>query len=357
DLMIKAREIWGSLDERIGAETGFQSCGIVYLFNKDSEIEKHEKWLKQHAAPAGIDSRLIGPGEIARLFPGLSSGWKAGLYTPSDGRAEPQLAAPAIAEAARAKGARIFTGCAVRTIEQAAGRISGVVTEKGPVAASQVILAAGAWSRHMCKWCGISLPQLTTISSVMRTAPLDGPAITASGDGFAVRKRADGGYTIAPDFVTYSALTPAHFRHFFAYMPLAVKNWKEFRLGLTGRFFEEWNRSEKRPSDQPSAFEQTRMLDPLPDEAILARGLASLKRHMPVFESVEIVERWAGCIDVMPDEVPVIDAVNGLDGLYIATGFSGHGFGIGPGAGRLVADLVSGDKPVVNPAPFRLDRF
>jgi glycine/D-amino acid oxidase-like deaminating enzyme len=68
-------------------------------------------------------------------------------------------------------------------------------------------------------------------------------------------------------------------------------------------------------------------------------------------------ERWAGMIDVMPDAVPVISPAEGLPGLFIATGFSGHGFGIGPGAGKLVADMVAGDPTLVDPTPFRLSRF
>jgi len=62
-------------------------------------------------------------------------------------------------------------------------------------------------------------------------------------------------------------------------------------------------------------------------------------------------------IDVMPDVVPVISAVDEVPGLVIATGFSGHGFGIGPGAGRLVADIVMGTSPIVDPTPFRFSRF
>jgi glycine/D-amino acid oxidase-like deaminating enzyme len=72
---------------------------------------------------------------------------------------------------------------------------------------------------------------------------------------------------------------------------------------------------------------------------------------------MQIVESWAGLMDVTPDAVPIIDRVEGRPGLFVATGFSGHGFGIGPGAGRLMADIVAGDRPVVDPKPFRLARF
>ena len=73
--------------------------------------------------------------------------------------------------------------------------------------------------------------------------------------------------------------------------------------------------------------------------------------------SLRMAESWAGMIDATPDAVPVISPVDSLPGLHIATGFSGHGFGIGPGAGRLAADLVSGAPPVVDPYPFRYSRM
>ena len=99
------------------------------------------------------------------------------------------------------------------------------------------------------------------------------------------------------------------------------------------------------------------MLDPKPNMAILAEVRDALARAFPVFANLRVAESWAGLMDVTPDAVPVIDEVKRIPGFFIATGFSGHGFGIGPGAGRLMADLVAGDPPVVDPKPFRLDRF
>ena len=76
-----------------------------------------------------------------------------------------------------------------------------------------------------------------------------------------------------------------------------------------------------------------------------------------MFEQARVAQQWAGMIDVTLDAVPVISPVESVPGFFVATGFSGHGFGIGPGAGRLAADLVSGDSPIVDPTPFRLQRF
>jgi glycine/D-amino acid oxidase-like deaminating enzyme len=85
--------------------------------------------------------------------------------------------------------------------------------------------------------------------------------------------------------------------------------------------------------------------------------LANVKAAFPALQGATIAQYWAGLIDVTPDAVPVISPVETVPGFFIATGFSGHGFGIGPGAGHLIADLVSGDGPVVDPSPFRLSRF
>ena len=109
--------------------------------------------------------------------------------------------------------------------------------------------------------------------------------------------------------------------------------------------------------DEVSPFERVRVLDPAPDPSAMANAPAELAKMFPAFAGLQVVESWAGLMDVTPDVVPVIGPVDRLPGFFIASGFSGHGFGIGPGAGRLMADLVAGDTPVVDPAPFRLGRF
>ncbi len=101
-----------------------------------------------------------------------------------------------------------------------------------------------------------------------------------------------------------------------------------------------------------------RVLEPEAGETGARRGTRQHPRHLSeVRGDAQVVESWAGLIDTTPDTVPVISPVEALPGFFFATGFSGHGFGIGPGAGRLVADLVTGDKPIVDPAPFRYARF
>jgi glycine/D-amino acid oxidase-like deaminating enzyme len=291
-------------------------------------------------------------------MPGLTGNWVGGLYTASDGKAEPQRAAPAIAKAARHKGAAIFTQCAVRGIETAGGRIAAVVTEKGRIACSQVVLAGGAWSRLFCGNFGVDLPQLKVLASVMRTEPLSGgPEISASGGLFGIRKRMDGGYTVATLGVRTIDLVPDNFRLFLPYLPAARLHWRRLRFRIGQRFVEEWRTKRRWSLDEPTPFEAVRTLDPEPDPYVLNRAQNAVIEAFPLFRGVAIAERWGGMIDVMPDAIPVISPVDSVPGFFIATGFSGHGFGIGPGAGKLVADMVAGDPTLVDPAPFRLTRF
>lgn len=357
-LAIESLRLWRGMNERIGAETGFRQSGIAYLCETDAEMAQRTQWLETHARPYQLDTRMISGHEAERLLPGATVKWRCALYTPSDGRAEPQKAAPAIVRAARGSGAKIFTGCAVRGIETAAGRVCAAVTEKGAIECDAVVLAGGAWSRRFCGNSGIHLPQLTVVNSVQKTAPIEtGLDVSASGGRFAVRKRLDGGYTVAHRHLSVADIVPDSFALFFAFLPALRLDRKGLRLRLGRRFIDESRLARRWSLDHVSPFEQVRILDPAPVEPILEEALSSLKRIFPAFAPVQVEERWAGAIDVTPDAVPVISGVDNLPGLYLATGFSGHGFGLGPGAGRLMADLVTGKTPLVDPAPFRYSRF
>ncbi len=355
-LAIESLRLWHGMNARTGRETGFRQAGIAYLCATEDEIAAQRRWLDQ-AGQYQVEARLVRGAALDALFPGAAIPLAGALLTPGDSRAEPALAAPAIAEAARAAGAAILTGCAVRGLETEAGRVAGVATERGRIACQAVVLAGGAWSRLFCGNHGIDLPQLKILGSVLRTRPLDGPDISAGGPGFAFRKRADGGYTVARRGASEHHLVPDSLRLLPRFLPSLRSEWKELRLRVRGRFLEEWRVPRRWALDQASPFETVRVLDPAPSSSILDDARRSLARAFPGFARMEVAETWGGLMDVTPDAVPVIGAVPGVTGFYLATGFSGHGFGIGPGAGRLMADLVAGDPPVVDAAPFRLERF
>ena len=350
--------LWDGMNIRIGAETGFIRCGILYLCETGEQLAAKTKWFEDNARPHGLSTRIIGAGEANNLQPGCTRPWKGALYTPDDARAEPFIAVPAMARAVRKKGGKVFTHCAVRGLETSGGKISSVVTEKGTIACDTVVLAGGAWSRRFLHNMGIPLPQLTVINSVMRTQALDtGLTRNCSVGQFAFRKRMDGGYTISHGHLSVADIVPDSFRLFREFLPALRLDWKGLRLRLGKGFFDEAKLKRQWALDEVSPFEQIRILDPEPVQDILDSAARNLIEYYPVFKPMQIAERWAGAIDAMPDAVPVIAKLDKLPGLHLCTGFSGHGFGLGPGAGKLMAEIVTGETPCVDPAPFRYTRF
>jgi glycine/D-amino acid oxidase-like deaminating enzyme len=357
-LIRESLALWRGMNERVGAETGFRQCGIVYLCETEEELAARAKWYENNARPYGLSSKLVSGAEAEHLQPGATRKWLGALYTEDDGRAEPFQAVPAMALAARAKGARIFTGCAVRGIETAAGRVAAIVTEKGRIACDSVVLAGGAWSRRFLHNLGIPFPQLSVVNSVMRTDAIETELERSCSAGkFAMRKRLDGGYTVSHRHLSIADIMPDSVRLFREFLPALRLDWNGLRLRLGRRFIDEAKLARRWALDRPSPFEQVRVLDPAPVDAILDEALASLKDYYPAFRTATIAQRWAGVIDATPDAVPVMSPVDALPGLILATGFSGHGFGLGPGAGKLVAQLVTGEAPCVDPSPFRYARY
>jgi glycine/D-amino acid oxidase-like deaminating enzyme len=357
-LATEALRLWAEMNTLAGGETGFRRSGIVYLCRTKKDLAKREAWLEQVGKPAGLDSRLLTRDQMNRALPGLAGSWLGALSTPSDGRAEPAHAAPAIAKGARRSGATILTQCAVRGIETVGGRIAGVVTERGTIACESVVLAGGAWSQLFCRSIDLRLPQLRVLSSVMRTEPLaGGPEACASGFGFGLRKRLDGGYTVASWSGNVVDIVPDTLRFFGDFFPAMRMQRGNVRLRLGGRFVRDLLQPRRWRMDRPSPFEAVRTLDPPAHQAILKQARAHVTEAFPVFHTMRVAESWGGMIDVTPDGIPVISGVDALPGFFIATGFTGHGFGISPAAGRLMAELVMGETPVVDPAPFRYSRF
>jgi glycine/D-amino acid oxidase-like deaminating enzyme len=356
-LAIESLRQWDRMHQRVGAPVGFTRTATCYVCETPKQVAAYEEWL-EHARQWQVQSRVLTPDEVDAVLPGCSRRWAGALYTPNDGRAEPQLAVPLMAQAARRLGATVTTGCAARGFETKAGRISGVITEKGTIACSSVVLAGGAWSRLFCGNMGIDFPQLKILGSVMRTEPLDGPPdMVVAGPDYGFRKRRDGGYTVARRNKYEAHIVPDSFRLLPQFFGAMIRTRHEYTLRPFGRFREELRIPRRWSMDQASPFEATRVLDPAPNPDIVAESLRNVTRDFPAFAGARVAQSWGGLIDTTPDAVPVIGPVPAVPGFFLMSGFSGHGFGIGPGAGRLMAELVTGAAPVVDPAPFRFERF
>ena len=359
-IMMESNRIWRGLARDTGEEDlAFSAAGCVYLAEDERRLAKYEEWhalAKQHQ----LDTRLLSAAEARQTAPGVEGRWVGGMVTPSDGRAEPFVAVPALARAAHRLGVSIVEHCAVRTIDTASGRVRGVHTERGPVRADRVVLAGGAWSTYFAGNAGIDLPQLIVRSTAARThAAPDRGVPNTDAPGFTVRRRADGGYTIATGDLVEHYLCPRSFRYLAKFLPLLKRSARDLRIkpGPPAGYPGAWGSKSHWSGDDVTPMERTRVLDPPPSKEVHRRLLDRLPRRAPWLAEAGIAEIWAGMIDVTPDAVPYLCEVPEVDGLFIGTGMSGHGFGIGPGVGRVLADLVLGRPPGFDLSRFRFERF
>ena len=356
-LAIAADQLWSQLHQRTGFDVGYRQAGIAFLARTEAALDLQRGWLES-VKDLNLDTKVVTSAEIDQLVPGGRGTWAGGLYTHSDGYAEPTLAASAIAHAAIQKGAIIVENCAVRTLSLSAGKVTGVVTERGEIKCDQALLAGGLWSRRFLGNMGISLPTLPVVATVIRTASMEGPTdIAVAGHNFSFRKRLDGGFTITQRAAICAPITLDHLKIGMKYLPTLRANRENVRVTLGRDLFSDLALDRRWKSDKVSPFERVRTMDPVTNNALVVEAMESLIEAWPVFKQAEIEETWAGAIDITPDSLPVICQSKTVPGLTLATGFSGHGFGTSPAAGQLAADLVTGATPLVDPSPYRIERF
>ncbi|WP_122467685.1 NAD(P)/FAD-dependent oxidoreductase [Pseudomonas viridiflava] len=353
----KALELWEQFGAETGEQTGFSRCGLLYLSNNEQEIAGWARW-GEFARTVNVDTRMLTSQQAAEHGKATGKQWKGGVFAPSDGTADPSRAAPAVARAIMALGSTVHQGCAVRGIETEAGRLSAVVTEKGVIRTPIAVLAAGAWASSFCRQYGIRFPQATIRQTVLSvSAPseeIPGALHTA---GVSMTRRFDGTYTLAISGRGRVDPTTQLLRYGTQFLPMFMRRWRNLAPGgLEGirSGHESWKRWSL---DQPTPMEKMRILDPTADASAVALTYQRAQELVPALRDSSINAAWAGYVDSTPDGVPGIGEMASLPGLVLAAGFSGHGFGIGPGAGHLIADIVSGAAPIVDPKPYHPDRF
>ncbi|NDV01211.1 NAD(P)/FAD-dependent oxidoreductase [Pseudoroseicyclus tamaricis] len=358
-IAMEARRLWAELARQSGEDIGLRQSPVTYLARKARELEDFAEFAAL-AKAHGLDTRLLDAAETRAFMPGMSRGYLGAMTTPSDMRAEPWLAVRALARLAVREGAVIREHCAARGLDMAAGRVAGVWTEAGLLRADAVLVAGGAWSSLLLRAHGVTIPQLAVRATVAATVPLplvhDG---AATDEHIAFRRRQDGGYTLAPGGLARLALGPDALRHARHYLPALRAS--PFGIGYgpaaPAGYPDGWRTPRRWEMDEQSPFERMRILDPLPEARRVRSMTAAFGRLYPALGEVKLHKAWAGMIDAMPDIVPVVDHVEGLPGLTVATGMSAHGFGIGPGFGRVTADLIRGAASVHDLTRFRLSRF
>ncbi len=356
-MMLESLRIWEGLKADTGEDVGFVRGGCYFMANTLRQLQAFERWLGI-AQDFEIDTQIIDAAELKQHVRGSAANWVGAMATVSDGRAEPHKATAAIARAAERTGAKIFPACAARGVELSGGAVSAVVTESGSIRTSTVLCAAGVWTSMFCRSLGIDVPQLRVRGTVARTAACEN---VLNGNVFdsrlGIRRRADGGYTLAHGSVIEHPVTPSSFRYLFKFLPALMQEFNAVRLSIGRDFLDEWQSPGHWSLEAVSPFEKVRVLNPKPDPSVLKRIGQNFNAMFPQLAATPIVESWAGTIESSPDVVPIIDVIDELPGFHVASGFSGHGFGIGPGAGKAIAGMLTATDVGIDLSELRLKRF
>ncbi len=299
--------IWRELDTLLEAPTGYRRTGNLRLARTPEEAAQIAAMVEEQRR-AGLDIALLSdPAEIRELAPLLVAGIPAASFCPGDGQAEPGLVLAAYAAAARRAGVVLHEGEVVQALAVEGGRIAGVRTGSRHIAADVVVVAAGMESNALLAPLGLAVPMTVPEVAGFRTCPVGrrlGPVLGVANAEIALRQQIDG------------------------------------CLRVTGA-----------ASDSGGARAGG------PRIAGFATLLASFISLLDGATGFALAETWAGYLDQTPDALPVIEAVSAVEGLALAFGFSGHGFALGPITGRLVRDLVFGNRPGLALEAFRRDRF
>lgn len=294
--------------EEIGQEIDLHQVGYLFLLERQADVEIFEANARIQQ-DMGIESRLISPAEAQRLSPLISTeGLVAAAWTPRDGHCTPESVVLGYAGAARRAGAHLERGCAVTDITTNGTTITGVETTAGTIITDTVICCAGAWSQQVGAMVGVDLPVVPLRRQILTTEPIDGldPATP---------------FTI--DFSTSL--------YFHGEGPGLL-------IGMSD-------------PDEPPGFSLGR------SEEWLPRLSEVIERRAPALGSVGISGGWAGLYETTPDDNAIVGEAAGVSRFLYATGFSGHGFLMGPAIGEVMRDLYRGDTPCVDVSTLDVERF
>ena len=307
-LGLRSLEAFEAFATELDQEIDLHQPGYLFLIDDEDDLELFRASRELHRS-LGIESHLLGPDEAQRLSPLISTeGLLAGLYTPRDGHCTPESVVLGYTRAARRAGATLVPGCEVTGIATEGDRILAVHTTAGDISTGHVVCAAGAWSRQVGTWVGVDLPVTPLRRQIVVTEPVAELSPTMP-------------FTI--DFAT-SMYFHQEGPGLLMGMPEKVDSWS-FDLTRTG----EW----------------------------LVELAEAMQRRTPSLGDVGLTRGWAGLYEMTPDHNALIGRSSSVPGFWYATGFSGHGFLMGPAVGEVMRDLYLGHTPFVDVGGLSADRF
>ncbi len=316
---VHARMAWESFKvfrdfgEIVGGECGYTRTGhLIMGGEEDADTFRANVAMQQGV---GIDTRLVTREEARDLAPSFHlEDCGVIAYEPVCGYGDASATCASFAQAARDRGARVILRCPAVNVEVTGGRVTGVVTRDGRISTGRAVVATGPWSRSFLLEHGIDLPLEATRHEVvhLRRSP-KGPAYHPGGG----------------DLINQIYFRP-----------------EGADLTLVG------NGNMEDVVEDPEIFAQRA------SPGFIQEIWSRLARRIPALADAEFSTGYAGLYTSTPDSHPIIDAVEGIEGLYVCTGFSGHGFKLSPMVGRLVAELMlDGRATSIDIAPLRMSRF
>ena len=314
-MAIEASNVFHNFADAVGGDARFVRTGRLLLFpDRDAEAARANVAMN-HAEGANI--RLVSLEEAAEIVPEATlEGVAAAAYEPDAGHADPIATTYAFAARARDYGAEVVTGCAVRGITVAGGRVSGVETEAGRVETDAVVAVTGPWVNQLAAPLGEPLPVTPVrVQMVVLRRP--------------------------PSLEAFSTIVMDHTSGIYLRVNAGSTT-------LAGAMFEE----DLTERADPDAYG----LNADHDAIVSYWGRAA--RRVPEFAATTPLGGYGSLYDLTPDGNPVLEASESVKGLYWATGFSGHGFKLSPVVGRMMAELVLHGESAAHPIQaFRASRF
>lgn len=312
-LATAAVDIWRTLHEDLEADVEYRQGGNLRLARTEQEVETIRSMVTAQVA-LGLPLQLVsGHDAVREIAPALAPTVLAASYCATDGHANPIKTVRAFANAARRAGAVIREGLPINRVVLEHGKIVGVETPDGAIPAGCVVLATGLHTSELLAPLGLALPLRSQIVSVLQTvpaAPMFEQVFGVANGDCAGRQELDGRFRVTTGISDW---------------PHPLAGWQPDHL-------------------QPSC-------------ATVLEMIRRIGAVLPIIHETGVARVWGGLIDLTPDGLPVIDAPEGIDGLVVAAGFSGHGFGIAPIVGLMAAELARGITPSLSLDSFRLARF
>jgi glycine/D-amino acid oxidase-like deaminating enzyme len=356
-MMMHANQLWRNMQSELGVDFEWTQGGVLAAPGDEPTWDRFSNWVKV-SENFGLETQLLSKSQVQQMLPGSQGNYLGGIYTPSDGHAEPGKATMAFARAAEKAGASILTFHAVEDIELAGGKVVGVQTDRGYIATSTVVIAAGAHSAKVARMVGLRLPMVAVRPTVIQTTP--GPRLTNAGvwaPDISLRQKPDGSNYVGRMGPSEYDLTADSFRFAKEFLPTHIGNRQILHTRLGTPLWQDIRRVIPGTELHDHPFAEAVGMDPRPNIAVAREGLRRLHRLFPTTSELRVQRTWAGVIDQTPDTVPVIGPTSALEGVVFATGFSGKGFGLGPAVGQIVRDLVTQGTSSIDISPMTFDRF